>query len=74
MSPFFDDLEEQLRKAARVRAAGKRREPARRGQRPVRAGLRAAPVLAAIVVTLAVVGLGRILHAAIDCFREFRAC
>jgi hypothetical protein len=56
MSPFFDDLEEQLRKAARVRAAGKRQEPARRGQRPVRAGLRAAPVLAAIVVALAVVG------------------
>ncbi|HXO09129.1 MAG TPA: hypothetical protein VN880_13905, partial [Solirubrobacteraceae bacterium] len=56
MSPFFDDLEEQLRKAARVRAAGKRQEPARRGERPVRAGLRAAPVLAAIVVALAVVG------------------
>jgi hypothetical protein len=28
----------------------------------------------AALVTLAIVGLGRILHAAIDCFREFRAC
>jgi hypothetical protein len=56
MSPFFDELEEQLRSAARVRAARKRGEPARRGRSRLRAGLRAAPLLAAIVVALVVVG------------------
>lgn len=56
MSPPFDELEEQLRSADRVRAAGKRGDPARRGRKRLQAGLRAAPFVAAIAVTLAVVG------------------
>ena len=57
MSPFFDQLEDQLRSAARARAGGHEAPPARRpGRRWLHAGLRAAPVLAAVLVALVVVG------------------
>ena len=45
MSPFFDELEEQLRSAARVRAGGEDPPPApRRGRAWLHAGLGAVPV------------------------------
>ena len=59
MSPFLDDLEEQLRRAAHARAdtgdaIGDARRPGhRRGW--LRAGLRTLPVVAAVAGTLAVV-------------------
>jgi hypothetical protein len=57
MSPFFDELEEQLRSAARVRAGGEDPPPApRRGRAWLHAGLGAVPVAAAVLVTLVVVG------------------
>jgi hypothetical protein len=66
MTSFFDDLEAQLRTAARARAgtsaaAGNARLGRRRPRRWVRAGLGAAPALAAILVTLVVVGAALVL-------------
>lgn len=57
MSPFFDDLEDQLRSAARVQAGADDVAPSRRPRRSwLHAGLGAAPVVAAILVVLVVVG------------------
>ena len=57
MSPFFDQLEDQLRSAARARAGGHEAPPPRRrGSGWLHAGLRAVPVLAALLVALVVVG------------------
>jgi hypothetical protein len=57
MSPFLDELEDQLREAARARSASDHAPAARRaGVGWLHAGLRAAPVLAAALVALAVVG------------------
>ncbi len=57
MSPFFDDLEDQLRSAARVEAGADGVQPTRRRRRSwLHAGLSATPVLAAVLVVLVVVG------------------
>lgn len=61
MSSFFDDLEAQLRSAARARAsapAAGREAPRKRGRWRgwVRAGIGAVPVVAAVLMTLVVVG------------------
>ena len=62
MSPFFDELEEQLRAAARVRAGGEDPPPApRRGRAWLHAGLGAVPVAAAVLVALVVVGAALVL-------------
>ncbi len=61
MSPFFDDLEAQLRDAARTRSAAQPAPvaPSRRGW--LRAGLRSAPVLVAVATTIAVVAAALVL-------------
>jgi hypothetical protein len=62
MSSFFDDLEAQLRGAAQTRAgASAPAGGARRGRRRLRGWLRAAPVLAAVLVALAVAGAALLL-------------
>jgi hypothetical protein len=64
MSPFFDELEEQLRSVARARAGGEDPRPAPgRGRRRewLHAGLGAVPVLAAVLVALVVVGAALVL-------------
>jgi len=67
MSSFFDDLEAQLRSAARARtgSAGPSDVPVRRRRRPglgwLGAGIAAVPILAAVLVTLVVVGAAFVL-------------
>lgn len=66
MSPFFDDLEAQLRSAARARAgapAAGRDIPRSHRQRPrwLRAGVGAVPVVAAVLAPLVVVGVALVL-------------
>jgi hypothetical protein len=57
MSPFFDELQDQLRSAANARASGQDAPPARRRGRTWRpTGFGAVPVLAAVMVALVVVG------------------
>src|SRR5262249_44679122 len=56
MSPFFDELEDQLRVAAHSRAGANHAPPARRRRAWVRARLGGVPVLASVLVALAVVG------------------
>lgn len=57
MSPFFDELQDQLRSAAHAQASGQEAPPARRpGRRWRPPGFGAVPVLTAVLVALVVVG------------------
>src|SRR5690242_4259535 len=68
MSPFFTDLEDQMRSAARDQAgafAGADEVPVRRRRqrRWLRAGTAAVPIVASVLVTLFVVGAAFVLSA-----------
>ncbi len=66
MSSFFDELETQLRSAARARAADASADaspapPRRRGWTWLRTGLRAAPALLAVATTVVIAGAALLL-------------